>query len=361
MVRVMSKKKVVALGGDGVGPEVVNATCFVFENAGFDLEVIKPPCGEKALGKYHDAFPEETRQICDSADAILFGAAGTVSGVILAYLRWMLDNYINIRPVKYYQGVTSCLKEPEGIDFVILRENSEGMYSFLGGDLSTLQEKIPDLRNRMGRSINDYGSGKFALRIASEKGTRRLVEFACDFTLQRKKSGYPGKIACPTKSNVIPTTDGLFAQIVKEEVDKYPELTFEHYYADDMARRILRFPREIDVIVAENMFGDILADEAAELIGGLGLAGSACLGGKIAYFESVHGSAPDIAGKNIVNPTATILSAKLMLDYLGMHAEATALDRAVMAVYSDGRHLTADQGGSVTTTEFAEAILNEIK
>lgn len=357
----MSKKKVVALGGDGVGPEVVDATCYILENAGFDLEVVKPLCGEKALEQYHDAFSEETRQVCDTADAILFGAAGTVSGVILAYLRWMLDNYVNVRPVKYYRGATSCLRDPDGIDFVILRENSEGMYSFFSGELSMLSEKLPDLYNRMGKSLNDYGNGKFALRIVSEKGTSRLAKFACDFALQRKKDRYPGRIACATKSNVIPTTDGFFAKIVEEEVKKHPELTFEHYYADDMARRLLRFPFEIDVIVTENMFGDILADEAAELVGGLGIAGSACLGGKVAYFESVHGSAPDIAGMNVVNPTATILSAKLMLDYLGMHQEAGIVEKAVAAVYRNGRHLTADQGGNSTTRECAQAILNEIK
>ena len=357
----MSRKKVVALGGDGVGPEVVDATCYILENTGFDLEVIKPPCGEKALEQYHDAFPRETRQVCDTADAILFGATGTVSGAILAYLRWMQDNYVNVRPVKYYQGATSCLREPDGIDFVILRENSEGMYSFFGGELSLLSEKWPDLHSRMGKSLNDYGDGKFALRVVSKEGTSRLAKFACDFTFQRKNDGYPGRIACATKSNVIPTTDGLFAEIVEEEVKKYPELTFEHYYADDMARRLLRFPREIDVIVTENMFGDILADEAAELVGGLGIAGSACLGGRIAYFESVHGSAPDIAGMNVVNPTATVLSAKLMLNYLGMHQEAGILEKAVAAVYRDGKHLTADQGGNATTMECTQAILNEIK
>lgn len=354
------KKKVVALGGDGVGPEVVDAACFVLEKAGFDLEIIKPPCGEAAFERYHDAFPEETRQVCDTADAILFGATGTTSGAIMRYLRWVIDNYVNVRPVKYYPGAQSCLKDPTGIDFVILRENSEGMYSFFGGDLSMLRERLPDFRSRIGKSLADFGEGKFALRIITERGTQRLAEFACEFALERKRGGYPGKLMCPTKSNVIPGTDRLFERIIEEEVKKYPGLSYEHYYADDMARRLLRFPREMDVIVAENMFGDILADEAAELVGGLGIAPSACLGGRVPYFESVHGSAPDIAGKSIVNPTATILSARLMLQYLGMHREADGLERAVAAVYLDGKSLTSDQGGSATTMEFAQAILREI-
>lgn len=357
----MARKKVVALGGDGVGPEVVNATCYVMENANFDLEIIKPPNGEAAMEQYQTAFPEETRQLCDTADAILFGATGTVSGAILGYLRWVLDNYVNVRPVKYYPGAGSCLKDPSGIDFVILRENSEGMYSFFGGDLSMLREKLPDFRNMIGKSLADFGEGKFALRIISEHGTQRLAKFACEFAMERKRNNYAGKLACPTKSNVIPTTDRLFEIIIEEEVKKYPELTYKQYYADDMARRLLRFPKEMDVIVAENMFGDILADEAAELVGGLGIASSACFGGKVAYFESVHGSAPDIAGKNIVNPTATILSARLMLDYLEMHQEADALEKAVAAAYKDGKSLTGDQGGSASTTECAQAILREIK
>jgi len=355
-----SKKRVVALGGDGIGPEVVAATGYVLEKAGFDLEIIKPPCGEEAFARYGNAFPEETRQLCDSGDAILFGATGTTSGAILTYLRWTLDNYVNVRPLKYYTGATSCLREPAGIDFVILRENSEGMYSFIGGDLSLLREKLPDLRSRTGKSLADFGEGKFALRIISERGTRRLARFTCEFALERKRNHYPGRVVCPTKSNVIPGTDRLFEQIIEEEVKKHPELSYQHYYADDMARRLLRFPKEMDVIVTENMFGDILADEAAELVGGLGIAPSACLGGKVPYFEAVHGSAPDIAGKNVANPTATILSAKLMLDYLGLYQEAESLERAVARVYRAGTKLTADQGGRATTMELAQAVLREI-
>ena len=153
------RRKVVALGGDGVGPEVINATCYILENANFDLELAKPPCGEPAMEQYDDAFPEETRQLCDGADAILFGATGTTSGAILTYLRWTLDYYVNVRPVKYYSGAKSCLKNPEDIDFAILRENSEGVYSFFGGDLSMLRERLPDFRSRLGKSLADYVEG----------------------------------------------------------------------------------------------------------------------------------------------------------------------------------------------------------
>ena len=357
----MAKKKVVALGGDGVGPEVVDATCHVLQDAGFDLEIIKPPCGEAAMKDYSNAFPEDTRRLCDTADAILFGATGITSVAILAYLRWFLDNYVNIRPVKYYVGAETCLKDASGIDFVILRENSEGMYSFAEGDLALLRQKLADFRTIMGKSLADFGDGKFALRIVSEGGTRRFAKYACEYATQRRKNGYLGKVTCVTKSNVLRQSDGLFQSIMEEEVKKSPELGYEHYYVDDMARRLLRFPKEFDVVATENMFGDILADEASELVGGLGVAGSACVEGKVAYFESVHGSAPDIAGRNIANPTATILSAKLMLDYLGMHQEAGALERAVAAVYKDGKNLTYDQGGKATTMECAKAVLRQMK
>jgi len=355
------KKKVVALGGDGIGPEVIDATCHILEKASFDLELIRPPCGEAALEKYNDAFPEETRQLCDTADAILFGATGRTSGAILSYIRWVLDNYIGLRPMKYYPGARSCLKNPSGIDLVIFRENSEGAYSFFEGELSQLSEKLPDFRNRIGKSLADFGKGKFSLRIVSEHGMQRLAKFVCEYTAERKKKGYPGKLTCVTKSNVLRETDRLFDDVIEEEVKKYPELSYEHYYADAMAQQLLRCPQEIDVIVTENMYGDILADEASELVGGLGLASSAGLGGKVAYFEAVHGSAPDIAGQGIANPTATILSAKLMLEHIGLKKEAESLERAVAAVYEKGASLTPDQGGRATTMECAQAVLREIR
>ena len=357
----MAKKKIVALGGDGVGPEVVSATCYILENAGFELDIEKPPHAEEALKKYNNPFPDETKKLCDESDAILFGATQTASRPILTYLRWACDNYVNIRPMKYYQGAISPLKDPSSIDFVILRENSEGLYPGREGDLSMLAESMPDYRDgRIGKAFADYGEGKFAIRIVSEKGMKRFANYSCEYTLKRKKIGHKGKLTCVTKSNVLRESDGLFQRIMEEEINKYPNLSYEHYYIDDMARRVLRYPKEFDVIVTSNLFGDILSDECAELVGGLGLAGSGCTGGKIAYFEPTHGSAPKYAGKNVINPTATILSAKLMLDYLGMHEEATSLESAVENLYKKGRSLTYDQGGSTSTIDFAKAILMEI-
>jgi isocitrate/isopropylmalate dehydrogenase len=357
----MSQKKIVALGGDGVGPEVMDTACWILEKSGFDLAISKPLCGADALKTEGNAFPEEAQKLCEESDAILFGAAEGPSIVILVYLRWGLDNYINLRPIKYYAGARSPLKNPEGIDFCIIRENSEGMYPGREGDVSWLAQKLADYRDPFGRTLEDYGPGKFALRLITQRGTERIAKYAVDLARERKLQGFPGKITCITKSNVLFQSCGLFRETIEAEMKKNIDLTYAHYYVDDAARRIVRFPQTFDVLVTSNMFGDILADEAAEVVGGLGIAPSACLGGRKPYFEPVHGSAPDIAGKGIVNPTAMILSAKLMLEHFKMHAEASALEKAVAEVYRQGIDLTPDQGGKSSTKEFAAAILKNIR
>jgi isocitrate/isopropylmalate dehydrogenase len=356
----VSQKKIVALGGDGVGPEIMEVTCEIMEKAGFGLEIIRPLHGEAALKAGKEVFSEELKNLCRTSDAILFGASGGISREILYFLRWHQDNFVNMRPVKYYPGARSPLQDPQRIDFVILRENSEGLYPSREGDLNLLARALPQFRDLLGKSFADYGNGKFAIRVISERGVQRLARFACAFALERKKQGYAGKLAVVSKSNVLSQTDGLFQRGMEAECKKNPGLIHEHFHVDDAARRLIRFPKDFDVLVTSNMFGDILADEAAELVGGLGLAPSACLGGQKPYFEPVHGSAPDIAGKGIVNPTAMILSAKMMLDHLGMINEAQALEKAVAEVYRQGEHLTADQGGRAPTKKFAEAVLQKI-
>ncbi|WXG44051.1 MAG: isocitrate/isopropylmalate dehydrogenase family protein [Promethearchaeati archaeon SRVP18_Atabeyarchaeia-1] len=353
-------KKVVAMGGDGVGPEVVNAACTILESMGLDIEITKAPCGEAAIKSHGTPLPDETKQLCDTADAILFGAVGDKSTQIITYLRWVLDTYANIRPVKYYGGVRSPLREPSGIDFVIVRENSEGLYPAREGDLSMLARQLPDYRDLLGRSFMQFGKGKFAIRVITEKGTSRIAKFACEYARRRRNLGFPGKLTCVTKSNLLVQSCGLFRKTVEDEVRKYDDLVYEHYYVDDAARRIIRYPKEMDVIVTSNMFGDILSDLAAEVVGGLGLAPSACVGNKHAYFEPVHGSAPKYAGKNMVNPTATILSAKMMLEHLGMQRPAFDLEKAVQEIYKKGETLTYDQGGNASTMDFAEAVLRKL-
>jgi isocitrate/isopropylmalate dehydrogenase len=353
-------KKVVILGGDGIGPEVTGATVRIMKEAGFPLEILTPPCGESVVEQFGTAFPDEAREMCESADAILFGATHEASIIIMAYLRFVLRTYANVRPLKYYEGSSSPLADPAKIDFVVVRENLEGMYPGREGDLWDLAKALPDYRDVLGKGFAELGEGKFAIRVITKEGSDRIARFACELARKRKKAGHIGKITCVTKQNMFRESCGLFRQRVEETLKDYPELKYEHFHVDDAARRLVRFPREMDVIVTSNMFGDILSDLGAELVGGLGIAPSGCYGDGKAYFESVHGSAPDIAGKGIANPAATILSAAMMLEYIGLRNEAVALEKAVEAVFRKRSALTRDQGGTASTTEFAEAVLREI-
>jgi isocitrate/isopropylmalate dehydrogenase len=355
-------KRIVVLGGDGVGPEVCDVASNILDKMKLGFEILKPPGGESAMEKHGTPLPDETKKLCGEVDAVLFGAAGSFSSPIINFLRWGLDNYVNIRPIKYYPGVSTPLKDAKGIDMVILRENSEGFYPpGREGDISQLAEKWSDWRDKLlGRRFKDYGIGKFSIRIITESGVGRMMKFACEFTRKRKEQGYPGKFTLSTKSNVLQESCGLVQRIAEAEIRHYPDLTYEHFYIDDMCRRIVRYPKEMDVIVTTNMFGDILSDEASELVGGLGMAPSACIGGKTPYFEPVHGSAPKYAKKNVINPTAMILSVKMMLDHFGMEEEAKNLETAVAEVYREGKVRTRDQGGQSTTKEFGDAVLRKL-
>jgi isocitrate/isopropylmalate dehydrogenase len=346
-------KTIVALPGQGIGIEVVDATCEIMTAAGMPLKILTPPQGEGS-----NTVPEQTRRACREADAVLFGAAGPATSAVVGWLRWEMEAWGGLRPAKFYGGMRSPLADPEGLDFVVIRENSEGMYPGREGDLADLKRVMPDLRDRFGRNLDRYGDGRFAVKVATRAGAERIARFACEIARKRKARGHAGKVSCVTKSNVLPQTDGLFQRTVQEVVGRYPDLTFEHFHVDDAARRLIRFPKAMDVVVAMNQYADILSDIAGEVAGGLGVAPSGNFGDDgWAYFESVHGSAPDIAGQGIANPTATILSAVLLLDHVGLGTEATRLEAALTRVYGDGKALTPDQGGAATTKQMAAAVL----
>lgn len=351
-------KTVVALGGEGIGIEVVDATCELLTAAGVPVRIVTPPHGEAALKSHGNALPPETRRLCGEADGVLFGAAGgPASSTVITYLRWQQDAYANVRPIRYYPGAASPLRDPSGIDFVVLRENAEGLYPGREGDLADLARAFPDLRDRAGRRLGDFGEGRFAVKIVTRRGSERIARFACEVARRRRAAGHPGKITCVTKSNVLRYSDGLFQEVVEGVVKEYPELAYEHFHVDDAARRLLRFPQAMDVVLCMNLYGDILSDLAAEAAGGLGIAPSGCFGDRWAYFEAVHGSAPDIAGKDVANPTATILAAAMMLEHMGLAADARRLEGAVARVYREGVSLTRDQGGRAGTREFCRAVL----
>ena len=343
-------KSVVVLPGQGIGVEVVTDTCELLEGTGLPLKIVSPPQG--------NPLPEETKRAAREAGGVLFGAAGPATSNVASWLRWEMAAWAGVRPIRFYHGMRSPLANPEGIDYVLVRENSEGIYPGREGDLADLVRLMPDLSDRTGRKVKDFGTdGRFAVKIVTLKGAERIARFACDLAKKRQDRGKPGKITCVTKSNVLPRTDGLYEEVVGRIVREAGGLEFEHLHVDDAARRLVRFPKSMDVVLCMNLYGDILPDLGAETAGGLGLAPSGNFGDNWAYFESVHGSAPDIAGRGIANPTATILSAALMLEHMGMRAEAQRLEVAVGRVYRDGRTLTPDQGGSAKTRKMAQAVL----
>ena len=375
-----SKKIVTALGGDGIGPTVVNATVFVLEGMKINgLEIKKMPCGESAMETHGNAFPSETREAVDNSDAVLFGATHETAVQVIAYLRWGLGNYANVRPIKYFKGMDTNLKPElvENVDYTFIRECTQGAYAAVGkeGKLTKLIRKgliyKPDIERWTEKAI--YG-----LRVVSPHATDRVGRVACEMCMKRKNEGIgKGLLEIVCKPNIFRQQDGMFIKRISKIAEKdFPEIKVETYIVDDFAARLIRFPDYHDTIVIPNMMGDILSDEAAQIVGGLGVAGSGVYGPKIPYFEPTHGSAPDIAGKKIANPAATIISATMMLDYLGFEDESKKLMRALESTLAGGleveknwKTLPADavpfsyrkEGKFGSTTDVAEKILEEYK
>ncbi|MBI1886064.1 MAG: isocitrate/isopropylmalate dehydrogenase family protein [Chloroflexi bacterium] len=348
-------KRVVVIEGEDAAPEAVRPTVEILRLLGLDIEFLTPPTGQEAIDKYSTGFPNEARNAIDASDATLFGATSGKSAGAIVYLRWGKQLYANVRPVRWLPGFNSPLRDPEGIDFVIVRENLEDVYMGLEGPLRELALANPASRIT-GEPLDTDREGRFTVKVITEEGSRRIASFACRLALQRKASGYPGKLTVSAKTNML-AADRLFCRVAEDVCrGEFPHLIYEQFIVDDFARRIVADPQALDVVLLPNLYGDILSDEAAGIIGGLGLCPSACYGDSYAYFEPVHGSAPDIAGRNVINPTATLLSAAMMLDYLGFAGAARRLEDAVAAVYAEGRALTPDQGGIATTTEFCEAV-----
>ncbi len=348
----MAAKKVVVLPGDDAVPEAMAAAMEVLGAMKLDIEYVQFPPGER--WKRGDT-EVRARAAIDASDSTLFGATSGKTNAIL-HLRWGRQTYANVRPARYMKGALSPLRSPEGIDFVIVRENLEDLYLGLEGPLSELRPLKAQSRF-LRAPLDTSAEGRYAIKVITERNTRRVAAFACELALKRKRAGGPGKVTCTSKYNMLRESDGFFRAIVEETVAGFPELRYEQFIVDDFARRVVQSPHELDVVVAPNLYGDILSDAAAGTVGGLGVAPSGCYGDDYAYFESVHGTAPDIQGLGIINPTATILSAAMMLDYLGFAEASTRLERAVRTIYAEGKTLTPDQGGHAKTEEFARAVV----
>ncbi|MGH1488676.1 MAG: isocitrate/isopropylmalate family dehydrogenase [Acidimicrobiales bacterium] len=343
--------------GDDAAPEAMTASLRVLRalnsaDAPLEFDVL-PPGSELADMPLAEREAMVVERL-DQADTVLFGSSnGTTPGI--AHLRWGRLTYANVRPVQWRPGFRSPMAHPEQLDYVIVRENLEDAYVGIMGDVDAL--RASDLIGPRARLAWE-GEGRFATKIITREGTERVARFS--FELARKRAAEDGRQARLTvsaKTNMLPATDRWFCDIVEEVGGSYPDVRLDQFIVDDMAHRLVLQTDQLDVLLLPNLYGDVLSDLGAGTIGGMGLAQSGCYGDDFAYFESAHGTAPDIAGQERINPTATLLSAVMMLRWLDRHGEAKRLDDAVTAVYREGRTLTVDQGGTATTGEFADAVI----
>ncbi len=333
----MGKYRICVIPGDGIGPEVTNATLLVLKkiqelSPSFEAEVEVAYAGDCCLKEYGEPLPRETLKKILSSDATLKGPVGESAADVIVRLRRELDLYANVRPFKTYPGVNSVAGFA---DFVIVRENTEGLYK--------------------GFEFTLKGELAVTLRVITRKCCKRIARFAFELARKRRK-----KVTAVHKANVMRATCGLFARVCRETAREYGDVTYEEMYVDACAMELIRNPRRFDVIVTTNMFGDILSDEAAQVVGSLGIAASGNIGDKYAIFEPVHGAAPDIAGKGIANPLAMILSLKMMLEWFDERRLANLLEKAVILTLKEDRVLTPDLGGNAKTVEVARAVCRRL-
>ncbi len=346
----MNTRQVVVIEGDDAAPEAMRPVVALIGTLVPEISWVYPLVGEAAIAATGSALPDETKALIDQSDTTLFGSTSGKSGAALMYLRWGKETYANVRPTRYFPGYKSALADPEGVDFIIVRENLEDLYLGIEGDVTELASL--NLQSRTSRkALNDY-TGRYAVKVITEAGSRRVITKAFELARSRR-----GKLTATSKYNMLSYSDGLFRDVAVEVAKEYPDVEFETFIVDDFAHRMCRRPQDFDVVVMPNLYGDILSDAAAGLVGGLGMAASGCYGDDYAYFESAHGTAPDIAGQHIINPTATLLSACMMLEHLQLETVADKIRQAVAAVYAAGTPLTPDQGGSANTGVFCDAVL----
>lgn len=328
-----NKYQIAVIPGDGIGKEVMEATISVLDELDVDFDYIYGIAGDECNEEHRTPLPQETIDIVRDSDACLFGAAGETAADVIVKIRQEMKMFANLRPVKSYPNTKSLF---ENVDFMIVRENTEGLY------IADQEEETED--------------GAIAKRVITREAEERIIDYAFQYAKDNNRT----KVTAVHKANVLKKTDGLFKEIFYEVSEKYPDIDTEDFYVDATAMYLVTQPQEFQVVVTTNLFGDILSDEGAGLVGGLGLIPSANIGADGALFEPVHGSAPDIAGQQKANPIAMMLSAIMMLRYLGENDAADKFDAAILKVLSEGKTLTGDLGGSATTMEVAQAVKNAL-
>ncbi|HEY81790.1 MAG TPA: isocitrate/isopropylmalate dehydrogenase family protein [Dehalococcoidia bacterium] len=352
--------RVTLIPGDGIGPEVVEATRRVLEATGVAFQWDLARAGAEVMEKYGTPLPDSVLESIRKNRVALKGPVTTPVGTgfrsVNVALRKGLDLYACVRPCKTYPGVPSFYKD---VDIVVIRENTEDLYAGIEFAQGTPEAaKLIKLIEEKGNAVRaDSG---ISLKVISETGSRRIVRFAFEYAraYQRKK------ITAISKANILKFSDGLFLEVAREVAGEYPDIEFEERLVDNMTMQLVRNPQQFDVIVAPNLYGDILSDLCAGLVGGLGVAPGANVGDEIAVFEPTHGSAPKYAGQNKVNPMAMMLSGVMMLRHLGETGAADRLERAVAAVIAEGKQVTYDMKRDNTqaagTSEVAEAVMEKL-
>lgn len=331
------KHRITLFEGDGIGPEITRELKRVFESLDLDIEYDEYLIGQRAYEKYGVLIPEEAIESIKRNKAAIKAPVTTPIGTgfksVNVQLRLLFDLYVNFRPSKSIEGITT---KYDDIDIIVFRENTEDLYV---GD----EYEIED--------------GFAAKKIITRKNSERIIRYAFEYAKNNNRK----KVTCVHKANILKKTDGLFLNIFNQIKQEYPEIVADDKIIDNMCMQLVTNPSQFDCIVTPNLYGDILSDLISGLVGGLGVAPAANIGDDVAIFEAVHGSAPDIAGKGMANPTALFLSAVLMLDYLGETIKANNLRNALFVALKDEQSLTMDLGGKASTNLFVDKIVDAIK
>ncbi|WP_429116661.1 isocitrate dehydrogenase [Aeromonas hydrophila] len=335
----MSKRKITVIPGDGIGPSIIESAIQILTHAGCDFEYEYADAGLVALEKHGELLPQATLDLIEKNKVSLKGPLTTPVGggftSINVSLRKKFNLYANVRPVLSFKGTRSRY---DNIDIITVRENTEGMYSGAG------------------QKRSDDNKSAEAMSIITREGAERIVKFAFELARQEGRK----KVTIIHKANILKSTSGLFLEVAREVASRYPDIQSEEMIVDAACMNLVMYPERFDVMVTTNLFGDILSDLCAGLVGGLGMAPGANIGDGAAIFEAVHGSAPDIAGKNIANPTSVILASIQMLEYLGMQGKAERIRKAVRATIESGDRVTRDLGGTASTSEFTQSIIDRL-
>jgi isocitrate dehydrogenase (NAD+) len=326
--------KITLIPGDGIGPEVTSAVVRILEATGTKFEWESYAAGADAYEKYKEYLPQELLSSIERNRVALKGPITTPVGGGFASanvaLRKKFELFANFRPIRNLPGVPT--RYP-GVDLIIVRENTEGLYSGIE------HEVVPGVVE--------------SLKIITEKASTRIARFAFEYARREKRK----KIFAIHKANIMKMSDGLFIRCSRNVSKEYPEITYGEHIVDNTCMQLVMNPYQYDVLLLENLYGDIISDLCAAFVGGLGLVPGANLGSECAIFEAVHGSAPDIAGKNIANPTALLQSAILMLRHINETNAADRIQAALEHVYQSKEKLTRDMGGTASTSEFADAVI----